>query len=107
LSPYGLCSGRRVRFPRMEIDSVTDSPPAGRADSSLEAAVVELREPLSSEASIDEVDGVLDEVERALSRLDDGTYGLCSSCGEAIDESRLAGRPTTQTCTSCVTPEDD
>jgi DnaK suppressor protein len=58
----------------------------------------------SSEASIDAVDGLLDEVEDALSRLDDGTYGRCRSCGGAIDDVRLAESPVVQTCSSCLSP---
>ena len=33
---------------------------------------------------------VLDEVEQALARLDDGTYGRCEECGAPIDDGRLA-----------------
>ncbi len=46
---------------------------------------------LAPETSIDEVDRLLDDVELALTRLDDGTYGRCEECGSAIDDSRLAG----------------
>src|SRR4051794_12402570 len=31
----------------------------------------------------------LDEVERALAKLDDGTYGACETCGEPISPARL------------------
>jgi DnaK suppressor protein len=55
-------------------------------------------------ASIDAVDSLLDEVERALSRLDDGTYGLCTTCGQPIDDARLAAAPTAQSCLTCVSP---
>ena len=53
------------------------------------------------EATIDEVDHLLDEVEAALTRLDEGTYGTCSACGTAIDDARLAGDPTVLTCGGC------
>jgi RNA polymerase-binding transcription factor DksA len=52
--------------------------------------------------SIDEVEQLLDEVEAALSRLDDETYGQCSSCGERIDDSLLTVEPTRQTCEVCA-----
>ena len=55
----------------------------------------------TSEATIDEVDRLLDDVEAALTRLDQGTYGSCSSCGTAIDDARLAADPTTQSCAAC------
>jgi RNA polymerase-binding transcription factor DksA len=64
-------------------------------------------EALSSEDSIDEVDHVLDEVEQTLSRLDDGTYGRCESCGSTIDDARLAEAPTGQTCAACGSPPID
>jgi hypothetical protein len=54
--------------------------------------------PETPEATIDEVDHLLDEVEAALTRLDEGTYGTCISCGTAIDDARLAGDPTILTC---------
>jgi len=65
-------------------------------------------EALAPETSIDEVDRLLDDVEAALARLDDGTYGRCGACGSVIDDSRLAATPTVQTCANCATvPADD
>ena len=40
----------------------------------------------------------LDEVERALAKLDDGTYGKCESCGEQIAAPRLEAMPATRFC---------
>jgi hypothetical protein len=47
-------------------------------------------------------DELLDEVELALARLDDGTYGHCEECGSPIDDARLAGSPIVRTCGGCV-----
>jgi hypothetical protein len=58
-------------------------------------------EPGSPEVTIDEVDQLLDEVEAALTRLDDGSYGTCRSCGGPIDDRRLAALPIAQTCALC------
>ena len=52
-------------------------------------------------SAVDAVDGLLDEVERALARLDDGTYGRCESCGAPIDDGRLAELPIVRTCGTC------
>ncbi|HEV3366494.1 MAG TPA: TraR/DksA C4-type zinc finger protein [Acidimicrobiales bacterium] len=57
----------------------------------------------SPEDTIDAVDRLLDGVDGALSRLDDGTYGVCESCGGPIDDARLAESPTTESCSDCVT----
>jgi DnaK suppressor protein len=40
----------------------------------------------------------LDDVERALSRLEEGTYGLCEVCGNPISEARLEVMPATRFC---------
>lgn len=40
----------------------------------------------------------LADVEHALRRLDDGTYGRCEVCGGPVDDERLAAAPATRTC---------
>lgn len=40
----------------------------------------------------------LDEVERALAKLDDGTYGRCETCGEPITPARLEAMPAARFC---------
>jgi RNA polymerase-binding protein DksA len=45
----------------------------------------------------------LEKVERALARMDDGTYGMCEHCGQAIDASRLAALPYATLCVACQT----
>ena len=40
----------------------------------------------------------LADVDRALARLDDGTYGTCEACGVAIADDVLAEAPATRTC---------
>jgi len=47
---------------------------------------------------LDQVQVELDDVERALQRLDEGTYGRCEACGEAIGDERLAAVPATRFC---------
>jgi DnaK suppressor protein len=44
------------------------------------------------------VDERLDDVDRALRRLDRGTYGSCELCGEAIEPSRLEAVPFARYC---------
>lgn len=39
----------------------------------------------------------------ALRRLDAGTWGTCTSCGEPISERRLAAMPETTRCVRCAT----
>jgi DnaK suppressor protein len=44
----------------------------------------------------------LREVEAALLRVDDGTYGVCIVCGRPIPDERLEARPTAVTCVGCA-----
>lgn len=44
-----------------------------------------------------------DDLQRALQRLDDGTYGVCVRCGGAIGPERLEARPSAATCIACAT----
>jgi RNA polymerase-binding transcription factor DksA len=43
----------------------------------------------------------LNEVEHALQKYEDGTYGLCDSCGQAIEQARLEAIPQASLCLSC------
>jgi DnaK suppressor protein len=43
----------------------------------------------------------LHEVEAALKRLHDGTYGICTTCGQEIMEARLDAMPETAHCMAC------
>ncbi len=40
----------------------------------------------------------LDDIEKALARMDDGTYGTCEVCGNAIGAARLEVMPATSLC---------
>lgn len=44
----------------------------------------------------------LAEVEVALARVEDGTYGRCVVCGRPIPEERLEVRPTASACVGCA-----
>ncbi|KQV07350.1 TraR/DksA family transcriptional regulator [Leifsonia sp. Root112D2] len=49
-----------------------------------------------------EAEGELLEIDRALNRLDDGSFGVCARCGNPIGVERLKARPTTELCISCA-----
>lgn len=44
----------------------------------------------------------LQDVERALGKLDDGTYGVCDACGGPIDPDRLEAIPWATRCVGCA-----
>jgi DnaK suppressor protein len=49
-------------------------------------------------------EGVLElaKISTALQRMDEGNYGVCTSCGENIDNRRLEVRPFSSRCISCA-----
>lgn len=47
---------------------------------------------------LERVQAELTDVEHALRRLDDGTYGTCEACGRLIDENRLEAMPAARFC---------
>jgi DnaK suppressor protein len=41
---------------------------------------------------------MLEQIERALARIDEGTYGICERCGQPIAEERLLAKPAATLC---------
>ncbi|AWB91629.1 TraR/DksA family transcriptional regulator [Aeromicrobium chenweiae] len=52
-------------------------------------------------ALVQQAEKHLAEIDAALDRLDDGTYGVCAVCGKPIAAERLAARPVAVTCVAC------
>lgn len=48
----------------------------------------------------------LERVERALEKIDAGSYGICDGCGQAISENRLEAAPEANLCISCKQKEE-
>ena len=44
----------------------------------------------------------LEDVEHALAKFDDGSYGRCENCGEPIPEVRLEAKPAARYCMNCA-----
>jgi DnaK suppressor protein len=50
----------------------------------------------------DSLERVLARTERALAKLDDGSYGICDACGEPISLGRLRALPDGVLCVGCA-----
>lgn len=44
---------------------------------------------------------LLKKIEKALQKIENGTYGICENCEEPIDIRRLEVRPVTELCIKC------
>ena len=49
---------------------------------------------------------LISKIESALQRIEDGIYGVCETCGEAIDVERLRARPVTTLCIQCKADQE-
>jgi DnaK suppressor protein len=49
-----------------------------------------------------ELQAMLQDVDRALVKLDEGTYGICDRCGAQIPDARLEARPWSVLCVGCA-----
>jgi DnaK suppressor protein len=50
---------------------------------------------------LDKLEEQLDETREALERIENGTYGQCTNCGEFILPERLEALPTATLCINC------
>lgn len=49
---------------------------------------------------------LMEKVEEALARIEDGTYGLCAGCGCNIAMKRLQARPVAKFCIDCKSQQE-
>jgi len=44
----------------------------------------------------------LNDIDKALDRIENGNYGICEKCGAEIEEDRLSVNPAARTCKNCI-----
>lgn len=52
---------------------------------------------LEGEAAVE-----LEAIDQALKRLEDGSFGICTRCGEPVGDARLSARPSAAMCVKCA-----
>lgn len=85
----------------LQRDRLTDSAGDDQADTGTKT--------FEREQEITLANGILEritQVERALERLDEGSYGWCERCGNPIPVERLAAFPSATLCVSCKQLEE-
>jgi DnaK suppressor protein len=58
-------------------------------------------ERIASTATARSLTASLAETDRALAKIDEGTYGICDECGRSIAPERLEARPAASLCIEC------
>jgi DnaK suppressor protein len=55
-----------------------------------------------AEALANQLKEALDDVLKALRKIEQGTYGICERCGQPISEARLEAKPASAYCINCA-----
>jgi RNA polymerase-binding protein DksA len=50
---------------------------------------------------VENVVAMLSDVDAALAKVEEGTYGVCETCGKTIGAARMEYRPTSRRCIDC------
>lgn len=53
-------------------------------------------------AKVDVLETRIHDVEDALAKIEDGTFGTCEKCEKPIEEDRLEANPAARTCMACM-----
>jgi DnaK suppressor protein len=67
------------------------------------AEMFEHEKALAIEGTLEEI---LADVEHALHKVDDASYGVCDACGQPIDPERLEALPQASLCRACKTRQE-
>ena len=86
------------RNPQNDSDFNADFPQLGEKEDENASEVAEYSKDLTLERTLE---ASLKDVNKALDRMKDGTYGVCKYCSKPIDEKRLMARPTSTSCIDC------
>lgn len=84
--------------PHNASDYDADFPTIGDAEDENAAEVAAYSDNLTLERTLE---SALRDVNGALKRIKEGTYGICRYCGKPIDPKRLEARPASSACMEC------
>jgi DnaK suppressor protein len=96
-------AGEQIAALEREFDNVAEAASAAGADDEHDPEGATLAyERQHTAALLARTRTRLSEIDAALRRLDEGTYGLCTRCGNPVGDARLAARPAAATCVRCA-----
>ena len=88
-----------------ELDRLTEPPEEGASvgfGKRVGDGTTEAVERLATTATARSIHRSLEDVDRALARASEGTYGICEQCGSEIPETRMEALPATTRCVGCA-----
>ena len=87
------------------LDRLTEPPTEGASVSfgkRVGDGTTEAVERLSTTATARSIFASIKDIDKALAKIDAGTYGICDSCGEPIPTARLEALPASSLCVACA-----
>ena len=88
-----------------ELGRLTEPPTEGAAVSfgkRVGDGTSEAVERLSTTATARSISASITDIDRALEKIESGTYGRCDGCGERIGHARLEALPAASLCVDCA-----
>ncbi|HET7014340.1 MAG TPA: TraR/DksA C4-type zinc finger protein [Streptosporangiaceae bacterium] len=107
-TPAGLLAAERTRTVERiaglerELAGIIESASSGADDEHDPEGATLAFERQHLAALLSQASQQLAQVDAAIGRITDGSYGQCVNCGEPIGPARLAARPATTTCIRCA-----
>jgi DnaK suppressor protein len=101
----------RVNHELGELEKVRESAREGKDETAgygngVGEAATETSAAERDRALIENLEHVRGQVQHALTRLDDGSYGSCETCGQPIPVERLEALPFAGQCVACKSKEE-
>lgn len=101
--------GARLRALRSELETLSSSSAEGRAPVTLDqqaqgrlSRMDAMRAQAMDKATEAKRRAEIRRIDAALTRMEEGEYGYCASCGDAIAEKRLRLDPAAAACVQCA-----
>jgi len=88
-----------------DLDRLTQPPEQGASvgfGKRIGDGTTEAVERLATTATARSIAASINDIDKALVKLEEGTYGICDSCGRAIGDERLKALPASALCVSCA-----
>lgn len=88
-----------------ELERLTEPPEEGASVSfgkRVGDGTTEAVERLATTATARSLAASIADIDHALEKLDEGSYGTCDDCGEPIPEARLEALPASALCVGCA-----
>jgi DnaK suppressor protein len=73
----------------------------------LEDRSIDVQETQQEKEILDNEQDLLNQVNAALQRIEQGTYGICENCGQPINEKRLEALPWASLCLKCQVEQNN